>query len=181
MIGRLLALPGVAIDQGPGHPRRDGFRGEDEIDPHPATLMEVTAPVIPVAIQMVIVVDATEGVDHAPILETLDRRAFCFGDVGGSLERSRRPDISVVGRNVEVAGDDQGVGGRVMALDPFRQALEPDQLAVVELAGYLTAVRNVHTDDPDSSAGGREHARIALVRVDDARTEPVGRVLETDA
>ena len=60
-------------------------------------------------------------------------------------------------------------------------ALEPVELAVVELGADLAPVRHVDAHHPDTTAGGREDPGVALVRVDVVLVEAGGDVVDADA
>ena len=157
-----------------------GWVTEREVDPHAAVLVEVAPAVVPVGEQAVVVVDGAERVHHAPFAEVCDGLALGRGDVGRALERLHRPEVAVLRRDVEVAEHGQlirGVGGRGQ---PVAQTVEPQQLAVVELGADLAAVGHVDADHADSAARGRQHPRVALVRVGEL-AEAARDVVDTDA
>src|SRR5438128_1536639 len=65
VVGRLLALAGVAVDERPGDAVGHRWRREHEIDAHAAALVEVAPAVVPVAVEAILVVDLPERVDEA--------------------------------------------------------------------------------------------------------------------
>ena len=73
VIGRLLALARVAVDDRPRDAVGERARHEREVDAHAAVLVEVAAPVVPVGEEVVGVVLRAERVDEAPLAELVDR------------------------------------------------------------------------------------------------------------
>ncbi len=99
MVGRELALPGVAVDQTPSDPLAQRLGDVDEIDAHAAVLVEVATPVVPVGEQLVLVVQGAEAVDEAPIAQPGDGGSLGLGDVaspsyGSTSSVPSNPDVT---------------------------------------------------------------------------------------
>ena len=88
-----------------------------------------------------------------------DRGPLGRGHVGRSLERLGRPDVAVLGGDVEVAEHDHLVVRGARRGEPVVQRAEPHEFAVVELGADLTPVRHVDADDADAAARRRDHTR----------------------
>src|SRR5664280_595868 len=103
VIRRLLALPGVPVDQPVRGPIGQDLGDQDQVDAHPPVPVERSTPVVPPGEQLVVRVEAAEHVDQAPGLEIGEGVALGPADVGHPLELGRIPHVTVFGRHVEVA------------------------------------------------------------------------------
>ncbi len=182
MVRRQLALAGEPVHEAPPDAVHQRLGHVREVDAHAAVLVEVAAAVVPVGEQLFLGVQDAEPVDEAPVAQLGDRGAFGLGDVRVADERLRRPQVAVLGRDVEVAHHHDRVAGLVRGGDPVVEAFEPRQLALVELGADLAAVGHVHADHAHAAAHRGEEAGVALVRVDElGAVEPGGDVGDAGA
>ena len=74
VVGRLLALAGVAVDERPAHALGERSRAEHQVDAHADALVEVAGPVVPPGEEPVRVgVAGAEHVGEAPVEQALQR------------------------------------------------------------------------------------------------------------
>ena len=128
-----------------------GLSGEDQVDPHAATLVEVAGSVVPPRVHAAGVVVAPEHVDEAVVGELVQPRPLGFADVRGADELGRVVHVDVVGSDVEVAGDHSRTVGRRARRHVRRQPTEPVELVDVVLVVEGSAVRHVHARHPDAA------------------------------
>ena len=102
VIGRLLALAGIPVDEGVDSSLGQNLGHQQEIDTHPLVAMERTASVVPPREQAVLGIEATEHVDQSPGLQTGQCFTLRRAHVGHALECGRAPYIAVFGSHVEV-------------------------------------------------------------------------------
>ena len=162
MIGRQLALAGVAVDEPPLHVLGQRLAHQHEVDAHAPVVVEVAGPVVPVREQLVGVgIEQPEGVLQAPVLEAGDGVALGLGDVGRPDEGGRVPHVAVLGRHVEVAAHDHGLIGVGGVLEVRPHPVEPRELVLVVVAVDGAAVGHVHARHPDAAAAWPLMSRVS--------------------
>ena len=106
--------------------------------------MEVAGAVVPPGVQAPSVVVTPEHVDESPRFEFCERSPLRFAHVGRSVHRIRIPDVTIFGRDVEVAAH-QDVRVRIAhRLEMRAQPAQPLELELVLLVVERPAVRHVH-------------------------------------
>ena len=112
MVGGALALAGLAVHVGAGHPVDDRLGRVHQVDAHAHVLRERAGPVVPVGEGMRSLHRGRHHVVQAEGAQVGQRLALGRRDVGGADEHRRVPDVRVGRCHVEVTARDQlGVRG----------------------------------------------------------------------
>ena len=171
VVGRHLALAGLAVDVGVGD--LQARAGQHVVDPHAQVLGEHPGPVVPVGEGPVVLAGPGHHVDQTPVDQGLEGCPLGRRDVGGA-DVGRDVEHVVVGAgHVEVAHDHQW-SGRVMIVERAPQRRVPLQLVGELRIVHGPAVGHVHTDHAQRAAVRADIARLAQTR------QPAGHRNQTD-
>ncbi len=151
-----------------------GARHQQVVDAHAEVLVEVARAVVPPAVALAFGVQLPVGVDQPPGTQVGERLPLARRHVRAAVAPRRIPDVGVVGRDVEVAADDQRLAGLAGLGQPAPQAPEPGQLGFIEDRVQRAPVGRVDADDANAVAHGRDDARLAQ-RIVVGRADRVGR------
>ena len=163
MVAGLLALALVAVHEHELERLGRRRRGVDQVDPHPHPLVERAAPVVPPGVEPGTVEPRAEYVGEAEGHQPVQSIPLGDRHVRHPLEGSRLPDVTVVGRHVEVADHHHRLRGRVGVGDQVVvEPAQPVQLVAVVVVVDLAPVGHVAGRHADPAARGPEDPGIRI-------------------
>lgn len=155
MIRRSLAFARLAVDLHPGAAPGQGPGHQNMVDTQPLILLKGELPIVPPAVQFARVVVETEGIDQSPVAQPAEGvpdaglAQHSFGP-GGRLAH-----VTILGRDIQIATQDQRLVGIAVALQMALEPVEPGQLVGVLVAADNLTVWYVNADDPQIGEPGR--------------------------
>ena len=165
MIRGALALAHFPIDRCGRAVRGKRFGEENVVNAQAKVLLESEHAVIPPGKALFGLLEQPETVFHAECQQALKDSAFRFGAQDFALPGFCVMNVAVLGRDVEVAGENQLRKTPDFFREPAFEGGKPGQLVVIFVAADFLAVRHVGADDADAADSRRDQSLLAVLKM----------------
>src|SRR5690606_21908424 len=162
MIGRPVEPSRLDVDATGPKQRPHRVGAEDQVDPEAQVAAKGRRPVIPPAESAFRLLELAERVVETELEDAAERRSLGGRAVDLALPRGRVVHVPVLGRDVEIADDDEALVAIELARELRAKRLEPLKLVDVFLRLEALTVRHVEPIDPHAAHGRAEHAPLRV-------------------